>query len=327
MGSWNGNCAVSNLHIHYGQRVVIFMLQENKHRDSFCHTNAYYNYCPMPFYGEYNDYGAAENCSGYGLPLIIESIRENLMEFELGENQYHDVPVKKDEFNVELLFEADHENRLALYSKTNVRLAQMLLHHATSPIEKAEAEANIETLKTKGTRIAPVMIHGDVFDYILDNVTQEFYYRNEDGKFVSHEYKFQDLVDSLPEFIVRLRCAMTDKYFSIETSVRQMFQDNEVNYAARWLGREERDTTFLFNLGEVAREQFPAMADSEIKEFLTEYSKGLWMNAYLERAHKVWLKPSSGSQDNDHTPYQILHAAVAGVLAKEKAEWGEENCY
>ena len=35
MGSWNGTCAVSNMHIHSGQEVAVFMLLEIKEKKSF----------------------------------------------------------------------------------------------------------------------------------------------------------------------------------------------------------------------------------------------------------------------------------------------------
>ena len=46
------------------------------------------------------------------MPLIIDALRKNLAELETGENRYHDIAVKRDHFNVDMFFEACHENRL-----------------------------------------------------------------------------------------------------------------------------------------------------------------------------------------------------------------------
>lgn len=114
MGNWNHTCAVSNLHITAGQKVVVFMLLKNKNDRTFCHGNALYDVCPIPFYGEYDDYGSVENCHGFGLNIVIEAIRNRLYRFGQGPNQYHDCEVNKDNFNIEKMFEADHEDRLGI---------------------------------------------------------------------------------------------------------------------------------------------------------------------------------------------------------------------
>ena len=46
------------------------------------------------------------------LDFIIDTIREKLVEHELGDNKYHDIEVKKENFNFDLLREANHEGRL-----------------------------------------------------------------------------------------------------------------------------------------------------------------------------------------------------------------------
>jgi hypothetical protein len=80
MGCWNGTCAVSNLHVTAGQDVIVFLLLKNNEHRSFCYGNALYDICPIPFYGKYNDYGAVEDCTGFGLNIVVEALRERLYE-------------------------------------------------------------------------------------------------------------------------------------------------------------------------------------------------------------------------------------------------------
>src|SRR5271165_3292639 len=98
MGCWNATCVVSNLHIKHGQRVAVFMISRKPKMYSYCYNNSYYTLCSLPFYAKYNDYGGGEDCSGPGLPYILDAIRDNLDEMEQGENPYHDIQVKKEGF-------------------------------------------------------------------------------------------------------------------------------------------------------------------------------------------------------------------------------------
>lgn len=116
MGSWNATCVLSNLPVLYSEEVYVFLLEEGKHYNKYignhCYANNYYTLLPLYFKGTYNDYGACEDCHGDFLPEILEGIKKNLIELDLGENKYHDIEVKKDKFDIDLLFNADHAGRL-----------------------------------------------------------------------------------------------------------------------------------------------------------------------------------------------------------------------
>jgi len=111
MGCWNGTCGLSGLPIIHGEEMYVFPIVES-YRDSFCYSTALYRPSVVPFRAEYNDYGAGEKCSGPALELLIDGIREKLVEMEVGENQYHDIAVKREGFDVDMFFEACHEKRL-----------------------------------------------------------------------------------------------------------------------------------------------------------------------------------------------------------------------
>lgn len=115
MGCWNTTCGISGLPIHSGEDVVVFLLTQNRYSfmQNFVWNTTYFEPCLLPFYGQYNDYGAVEECHGPGLPLLIESLRSKLVEME--GNPRHDIPVKRGELCVEKLFEFEHEDRLFIH--------------------------------------------------------------------------------------------------------------------------------------------------------------------------------------------------------------------
>jgi hypothetical protein len=219
MGSWNGTCAVSNLHIRQGQRVAVFMLLENKEKRTFCYGNALYDICPIPFYGKYNDYGAVEECEGFGLNLVVESIRKQLYRFGQGPNEYHDTEVTKENFNIELLFEADSEDRLGIEHHSGwssdsydiQRLEDIKEEKGLTGSQMYELDRLANKIKKVDTfrAVTHVQVHGDILDAILEKWYIEDYVGDGKGTIgygnnYNHIY-FKDLVDSIPEYVRRLK--------------------------------------------------------------------------------------------------------------------------
>lgn len=54
-----------------------------------------------------------EDDGGVWFPYIMEALKNSLIEREVSENQYHNIDVKRDEFNEELFFESIHEGSQA----------------------------------------------------------------------------------------------------------------------------------------------------------------------------------------------------------------------
>ena len=146
MGSWNKTCGLSNLYINSGEPVMVFTLVRNNYLTDFCYSTALYSPVLIPFYSEYNDYGAGENSSGIGLSLTIEALSKSLVEIEQGKNEYHDIPVKREGFDEDKYWEAIHEGRL-----------------------------NVLDYKGKEANVQFVMFHKRVVDYILENYVQDNY--------------------------------------------------------------------------------------------------------------------------------------------------------
>lgn len=71
MGCWNKTCGISQLPIFAGDKTVNFIIIEQTPFESDSPTNnhpsyssAYWNIIPLPFYGEYNDYGWQDDSEG-----------------------------------------------------------------------------------------------------------------------------------------------------------------------------------------------------------------------------------------------------------------------
>ena len=101
---------------------MVFAMIKNRKVDSLCYTTPFYSPMMMPFYAKYNDYGGGEECSGIGLKPVMEAIKNQLVEIPLGKNEYHDIAVKKDNFDEELFFEACQERRLFVEGYRKERL-------------------------------------------------------------------------------------------------------------------------------------------------------------------------------------------------------------
>lgn len=88
MGCWNKTCGLSNLHIFGSDPVYVFVL-ESERDDSNCYTTSLFKPLLLPFESEYNDYGGGEDSGVPAFDLIMTSLKDQLVELEIGDNQYH----------------------------------------------------------------------------------------------------------------------------------------------------------------------------------------------------------------------------------------------
>lgn len=86
MGCWNKTCALTNLPIHAGERVIMFPLIEvvRSSGGRRCYNNWAWEYLPVPFYGEYDDYGFMEFDDGqqHKLDLLQKHYEDKLVRLE-----------------------------------------------------------------------------------------------------------------------------------------------------------------------------------------------------------------------------------------------------
>jgi hypothetical protein len=363
MGYWNGTCAISNLHITAGEPVVVFMLAKNNHEKSFCHNNALYELCPVPFYGKYNDYGAVEDCHGFGLNIVVESIREKLYKFGQGPNSCHDIEVNKENFDIEMLFEADNEDRLGIEfherwdsdEYTHRELEYLAAEKGLTESQQFELDRLASKIKKvyNFRTVTHVQIHGKIFNDIMNKWYHEDYVGDGKGNCgYENNYVrvyFEDILATLPEYIYRIKKA-DEEFKKLESSgmssvtpslfkramgpmCRDQFDYNDPCLAGRWMQSAStigEGTSFaIVDVREKVSEYFKAGDWVGLEKFAREVLIGLWINSYMYYIRKIWVKQTgSGSQSAQRLPYQILANSILQVLTDEQAEccsWGEDQ--
>ena len=318
MGSWNKTCGLTNLHITHGTEAYVFVLEPND-EDSHCYATHLYKPLLLPFVTEYNDYGGGENSSGVGLPLIMDGIRDNLHEIELGDNKYHDIAVKKDKFDEALFFEAVHEGRLYMHDR-----------YATN------------NALEEHTKLEYVMFRKDVVDHILENRVIEKYVGDGKGTYSKWgdqknyiSYKFADIVaDILPMLleILEMKTKSEDDaeriMFRLMGGFEYLFDYKHPNLAAQWLRGDGYRYSRIVDIKDIVATVL--IGDSEeailrLEAVLTEYLKGVFIDGFMECTRKSWIPAGhEGSQGQEHDEYRLLIAATTMVLDAEQKQWAED---
>jgi hypothetical protein len=315
MGCWHKTCGLSNLHITHGTEAYVFVL-EPANADEHCYATHLYKPLLLPFVTEYNDYGGGENSSGVTFPIVMNAIKECLHEMDVGENEYHDIAVKKDKFDEALFFEAVHEGRLF--------------------------KANRYTPESP-TKIQYVMFRKDIVDDILANYTIEKYVG--DGKGTGGwgnnyvYYKFADIVaDILPllqeimDMVIQAKATEQDIAFKLLGGFEYMFDYNHPNLAANWMRMDSYRYSRIVDLRHVffdlfGKDDVPTEEQVlELEAVLTEHIRGIFIDAFMEHTRKSWIPAGhEGSQTQDAEPYRVLMAATTRALDAEEKRWAEEN--
>lgn len=302
MGCWNQTCGLTNLHIRHSDDVMVFAMVKNRKVDSLCYTTPFYSPVMLPFYAKYDDYGGGEECSGVGLPFVIEGIRERLVEMPLGANEYHDIAVKKANFDDHLFFEACQERRLFVDGYRNDR-----------------------------QHVEFVMIRKDVVDHMIENRVMEKYVG--DGKGTHGwgnnyiNYKFSDIVADVPAIIEHLvKTHKSGDLYAKFDVLRNLRKFEDSNFAALWLRGDNYRYSNLVSIEYVVKDLVEADKIEEVEELLTEHLKALFVDSIMSDTRKFWSpQAGAGSQQQEHEPYRLLMSAMDHVLNVEKAEWDEEN--
>lgn len=346
MGSWNGTCAISNLHITYNTDVVVFILLENKEKKSFNSVNAIYSPCLIPFYARYDDYGSVEDYHGFGLDLVVNEIKSRLYEFGQGPNPYHDIPVKKQDFDIELLLEAAQRNRLGIQhletwdmdSHDIKSLKSMQGDKDWSNDHSFELDRLMSKLKKEDTFRAAthVIVHGDVFRSIIEKWYLNRYIGNEQGNtgYKNNYYHlyFNEIKAAIPGFVQRIKDYATDSdAYSTSylwnhmraTLEREYIPGGPLLTAEYWILNElsERYRDPLISRDAYLIDYVDNKKWNELHNFIETALIGIWINEFMIQTRKVWTKQAgSGSQAAESLGYEILANAVLDVLKKENEE-------
>jgi hypothetical protein len=315
MGCWNKTCGLSNLHITAGTPVYVFVLEKNKDYDH-CHSTGLFAPLLLPFESVYDDYGGGEDSSGPALDYIMNMIKKDLVEMEVGENQYHDIEVKKEGFGPEKFFEAVHEDRLSIQGR----------------------------FRDEPTQLYFTMMRKDIVDDILASRTIEEYVG--DGKGTCGygnnyvKYKFADIVADirplLNEAMEKIAKAKEDNEtlanYMLYDGFGGMFPYSHPNKVAKWLRGDSYRYSRIVDMKAVIRrglEIGTVESINKLEEILTEHVKAIYIDGFMNSARKTWIPGGhEGSQSMSGGALRLLAKATINALDKEHAEWladmGEE---
>lgn len=306
MGCWNKTCGLSNLHIIVGTPVYVFVL-EDKRDDSNCYTTSLFRPLLLPFESTYDDYGGGEHSHGLALPLIMNGIKEDLVEMEVGKNEYHDIAVKKDGFDAEKFFEACHENRLQIQGR----------------------------FRAEPTNLQFTMFRKDVVDNILEQRVIEEYVGGGNGthgwgnNYVS--YHFKDIVASVRPLLERLveDINKSDNEFIRFAIFDRMHKYRDEFKAAQWLHGDNYRYSRIVDVRFIASDLLnDASLESldRLELLLIEHLKAIFIDGFMMAARKTWIPGGhEGSQSQSGGALRLLAGVTLGILDKEKAEYFAEN--
>jgi hypothetical protein len=309
MGCWNKTCGLSNLHITAGTPVYVFVLEKNKSYDH-CYSTSLFSPLLLPFESVYDDYGGGEDSSGPALPIIMGALKRQLVEMEVGENQYHDIAVKRDDFTAEKFFEAVHEDRMFIQYGSEQR------------------------------PIYFTMFRKDIMDHILENRRIEDYVGDNKGTIAKWgdskdyiQYKFEDIAASVRPLLAK----MIEDTEGQEPYLKAFIMDRVHKYrndfpAAKWLNGDSYRYSRIVDIKQYiskAVEIGTLDAVNKVEPIVIEHLKAVFLDGFMHAARKTWIPGGhEGSQGMSGGALRLLAKATINALDKEHAEWmadmGEE---
>lgn len=302
MGSWYKTCGLTNLPIKEDEDVYVFVLKENSDRSERCYATAYFKPVLLPFESKYNDYGGGKESSGIGLPYIMDGLKTFLVEMEQGKNEYHDIPIKKNEFNVDKFFEAVHESRMFI---------------------------------NRNEKIDFVMMKKNSVDYLLNTFEFEMYMgaglgnRKENKGNYYNYHTYQDIIKDIPNFIDTVKKYLLEnnnRLYSIQHLNGIIDKKSSLTFKHLLNIDQYRYCSIAFDIKiDFARFLISFIEENKIEELikiLEEILKGVVINSFFEKTRKLWIPTGhEGSQNNDLYPYKKL----IEIIQKEIDFIEEEN--
>lgn len=314
MGSWNNTCGLTNLPIHSGEAVYVFPIKErdlSKYR-SHCYSTALYQPMIIPFTSKYNDYGGGEDSSGPSFDLFIEELRRELVELEVGENQYHDIAVKREGFGEEEFFNAIHENRLFVKGFGTTDRPVFFTMVRKDVVDRMWNEWTFDMYKGKDTEVPPGF---ETDKYYIKNVT------------------YEKLASLLPEFIANI----SNKFMSMDKSDklaqryirRSLFTSEDGNQSileSTFRVFENYEFWDLINGRECIFNYIEAGELDKALEFTRNFMVGVMVNSMMESTRRVWLPVMHmGSQSEEHAEYRLLHKLANDVIDARESEYEDDE--
>lgn len=334
MGSWNKTCGLTGLPITYDEDVLVFPIIESPKMRGRCYSTALWSPMNLCFASKYNDYGGGEKSDEIMSDIIINLLRNDLVELEQGENEYHDIPITREKFDEEMFFNGVHEQRL-LYSVYR------------RPLDF-------------------VMMKRSSVDYILENYRPEIYVGDGKGNIGYgnnyYGYSFQELLDDAHKFLSHFRqsyekstsmnddnpiykeISNDDGYKNHKDVLVMManwqlssdrhhysleFEDHmdnpEGRLAANWINFSDGEYNYFMNNEVRSLLKHMITRPSENDDHVLKYHLiSRFVDSFMDSVRKVWVPAChEGSQATIGREYLIL----SDLLRKEHDDYMEQREY
>lgn len=314
MGCWNGSCAMTGLPVFIGNPVRVFLLVERDFPDNHCYTDAYWAPMHYHFKGQYNDYGSVEECSGEMIPVLLDIVRNHLFEMDQGENECHDIPVKADKLDLDLLFEADHETRLklkplyaALDVKDSYRVSHIIIHEYV--FQQMLERYTIDSYRSGKVLYADIVKQGMQF---IEDQKELIGYVDEEkvAKYMQDGTRTREQAIELVNVLGEMKA---------QTSIRKTYN---LLYMIDSLPQYGSYTDPLYDLTQAV-----AAGNYEAAAILVEQiAAAIIMYAYMTEARRMWTPMSGAGSQNESTSAHVLMADLTKEMAVNISKrWDEDE--
>lgn len=307
MGCWNHTCMISQMHILSDDDVVeVWLAKQIPYREDneghYTYATAVWSPFPILLYGKYNDYGETEKYEqGPRHDLLLELIKDEIIERDMGENQYHDHEVRKEGLTFERLHTIDHGGR-----------------------------GLVRGWNGKNRALKHAVINRRLFDKIMN----EFYLESAEwtnpetyeGYYVKKTY-LKDISKDLLEGIKWVRAYIA--------------QDEHSKYRAHDLSHmfwKNKDAPafvkYMGGRGEGQAHSVPAyfgfeyehLTDEELVVHIEEHLKFQWLSYFVDLSRKMWSpQTGQGSQSQEYHAYELLSEFYIEDIKAQKERWGDEE--
>lgn len=301
MGSWNKTCAMSNLPIYDGEDCLMVLLKEAGGNDR-CYSTALWRPSLFAVSCKYADYGRADNLNHQVFEPLILGLQKSIDEYELGENQYHDIEVKRDALDEKLFFEAVHEGRLSI------------------------TETVYDGTRSKRT-IDFILIKQSIIDRVFKDWYIEFYEGVGKG---NRGYKnsylnvyLKDVLDTVPDFVNKIIIEY-DKHVRSDNEImfylkRTIVEDHIIS---KIVSCETYRNFKLFNFKETIVDYISAGKIEQAEEIVKSHIIGCFIDSFFESTRKIWVPAChEGSQNTETLGYIALANAVIAECEDEEDDY------
>lgn len=304
MGCWYKTCGLTNLPIMSGEDTYVFVLERVNEMHDHCYASHLYKPLLLPFISTYNDYGGGENSRGTAFQVVMDGIRKNLVEMQVGENEIHDIAVSRDAWEEELFFEAAHEGRLRIHWGGEQELDFVMIRKDVVDDLIASYEFEEYVGENKGTRG----------------------YRNSYVR-----YRLGDVVAGIDEFFdasVRIQKQMAWRWPRLDMLAFAMLEEGESkNRVAQWCRHDLGHRYCHVADARGAIVELLIQGDRvAAREIMEAHLTGMFVDRFMGMTRKSWIPGGhEGSQSQEYDGYRALIASMIRTMDERDARYAAED--